>query len=84
MQVKRSIILVLIIIAILCAGCSEKDNDDTTPEAEEVFSEGKLNSTEWNNKGVDLFVAGRAEEALGAYDKATEIDPQNVYAWYNK
>ena len=84
MQIKRSIILGLVIIAMFCAGCSEKNTGNITPGAKEVVSEGTLNSTEWNNKGVDLFVAGRAEEALGAYDKATGIDPLNVYAWYNK
>jgi len=82
--IKRGMVLILVIIAIFFAGCTEKPIENATLGAEEVSSDGPLNSTEWNNKGVDLFVSGRAEEALEAYDKSTEIDPQNVYAWYNK
>jgi tetratricopeptide (TPR) repeat protein len=40
---------------------------------------------DWYNKGVVLDKANRRfEEALQCYDKALEIDPEYVQAWYGK
>ena len=38
----------------------------------------------WFNKGVALNSQGKYDEAIKAYDKAIEIDPQYADAWYNK
>ncbi len=38
----------------------------------------------WKNKGVSLDELGRHEEAISCYDKALEIDPQDVNTWSNK
>jgi len=84
MWIKRSMVLAIILIVMCCSGCSEKNTENITQGPEEIVYEEAQNSTEWNNKGVDLFIAGRFEEALQAYDKATELDPQNEYAWHNK
>ena len=36
------------------------------------------------NKGVALHKLNKSDEAIKAYDKAIEINPQNSDAWYNK
>ena len=36
---------------------------------------------DWFNKGQELFRNGSMEEALGAYDKAIELNPQYGMAW---
>lgn len=38
----------------------------------------------WFNKGVALDALGRHEDALQAYDKATELSPKDKKAWINK
>ena len=43
-----------------------------------------LTAEEWNDKGIALSRLGRYEEALDAYNKALEINPQYAKAWYNK
>ncbi len=43
-----------------------------------------LPAEEWVKKGIELGELGRLEEALEAYNKATELDPQLAEAWYNK
>jgi tetratricopeptide (TPR) repeat protein len=39
---------------------------------------------DWFNKGVALDDPGKYEEAIKAYDRAIEINPQDTKAWYNK
>ena len=38
----------------------------------------------WNLKGGSFMSAGRFEEALNAFDKATQTDPENSDAWFSK
>ena len=38
----------------------------------------------WNNEGVALIQLGRYEEALKAYDKAIELNPNDAVTWCNK
>jgi len=38
----------------------------------------------WHNKGVSLRRLGRDEEALRAYRRAVEIEPDDALAWNNK
>ena len=40
--------------------------------------------TIWYNKGIALRIQKKYDEALTAYDKAIEFDPQNLNAWNNK
>lgn len=53
------------------AGISEYSRDD---------------SGSWNDKGTKLYIKGRYTEAIQCYDKAIEIEPEDVKAkaWYNK
>jgi tetratricopeptide (TPR) repeat protein len=39
---------------------------------------------EWFDKGNALCGQGKYDEAISAYDKAIEINPQYVDAWNNK
>ena len=38
----------------------------------------------WYNKGVAIGKLNKSDEAIIAYDKAIEINPQNSDAWYDK
>jgi tetratricopeptide (TPR) repeat protein len=38
----------------------------------------------WNNMGLDLCAQDKYDEAIEAFDKAIEIDPEYAEAWYNK
>ena len=49
-----------------------------------IPSVGAETAEEWNSMGEVLTKLGRYEEALTAYDKAIEIDPQNATVWSNK
>ena len=42
------------------------------------------NEKKWYNEGVGLSNLGRHEEAIEAFKKAIEINPNNAAAWYNK
>lgn len=39
---------------------------------------------EWFDKGMDLTDVGMYEEALEAYDRALELNPNDAIAWNNK
>ncbi|HON37088.1 MAG TPA: tetratricopeptide repeat protein, partial [Methanothrix sp.] len=45
---------------------------------------GQTTAIDWYNKGIDLDSQGKYDEAIQAYDKAIEIDPQYTEAWSNK
>ena len=36
------------------------------------------------HKGLALYKLNKSDEAITAYDKAIEINPQNSYAWADK
>lgn len=38
----------------------------------------------WNSKGIAFSEAGKYQDALNAFDKAIELDPNNANAWENK
>ena len=39
---------------------------------------------DWNNKGDALYNQGKYDEAIQAYDRAIEIDPEDAETWGNK
>ena len=45
---------------------------------------GQKKAVDWDNKGIALEAHGNYDEAIQAYDKAIEIDPQDETAWNNK
>ena len=63
-----SFVLVLMALSLLCAAV----------QAQESTTE------DWLTKARELQLIGTPEETLAAYDKAIEIDPQNVEAWLGK
>ena len=50
----------------------------------EVPQVGEKTARFWNNKGGSLATLGRHEEAIGCYDQALAIEPQNAALWNNK
>jgi len=46
--------------------------------------QNKMTPQEWFEKGLALVKLGRYKEALDAFDKATEMNPQFILAWCNK
>ena len=38
----------------------------------------------WSNRGFSLDALGRKEEAIGSFDKASEIKPDDANAFYDR
>jgi len=49
-----------------------------------AFSVAEETAEDWVKKGDELFLNGYGEEALEAYDKAIELDPNDMAAWLAK
>jgi tetratricopeptide (TPR) repeat protein len=62
MRAGLKLILVLAVLSALCLGAASQ----------------KETADDWVKKGNDLITANSSEEALEAYDKALQLDPQNV------
>jgi Flp pilus assembly protein TadD len=45
---------------------------------------GQTTEEDWFNKGIALEDLGKYDEAIQAFDKALELDPQNAEAWSEK
>lgn len=45
---------------------------------------GGVSAIVWNNRGVDLYSAGRYQAAIEAYDKAIKINPRYTDAYSNR
>ncbi len=44
----------------------------------------QTNEADWFSMGIDLYKKDKYDEAVRAYDKALEVDPQDAEAWNNK
>lgn len=42
---------------------------------------GQMTAVDWDNKGIDLKGQAKYDEALQAFDKAIELDPQDELGW---
>lgn len=81
------VILAVVFITILSAGCVDENTEkNTTHISEEVASDKTKDTTEWvwNNKGNDLIYQGKYSEAIQAFEKSIEINPQNADPWNGK
>jgi len=65
---KARFIIALLAVATLCASAIAQENT----------------AEDWYKKGLELSKKGSHEEAVRAYDKAIEIDPQNATLWLAK
>jgi Flp pilus assembly protein TadD len=45
---------------------------------------GQMTAKDWFERGNALYIDSKYEEAILAYDKAIEIDPQSEPTWNNK
>jgi hypothetical protein len=45
---------------------------------------GQTSANDWFDKGIALYNQGKYDQAIQAYDKAIEINPQYAEAWNNK
>ena len=45
---------------------------------------GQTTAIDWDNKGAVLEAQGKYSEAIGAYNKAIDINPRDEIAWNNK
>ncbi|MCJ7443511.1 MAG: tetratricopeptide repeat protein [Methanotrichaceae archaeon] len=46
---------------------------------------GQITALDWNDRGFDLLYGeGKYDEAKQAYDKATQLDPDDELAWYGR
>jgi tetratricopeptide (TPR) repeat protein len=45
---------------------------------------GQQTATDWNNKGIALVQQEKYDEALEAFNKSIELDPENSTLWKNK
>jgi Flp pilus assembly protein TadD len=43
-----------------------------------------MDNEAWKKRGIALSLAGRYQEALGAFTKAIEINPNDADAWMRK
>lgn len=68
-RLMNYMILAIAVIAIFSAGCSERNPDEALV---------------WNEKGEFLEKEEKHYEAIQAFDKAIELDPQLLEARYNK
>lgn len=67
------LVVVLAALALLCISALAEDDTEDENSAES-----------WYLKGYQLVSNGYYEEALQAYDKSLEIDPENATAWLDK
>ncbi|MFA7375598.1 MAG: tetratricopeptide repeat protein, partial [Methanothrix soehngenii] len=65
---KARFVIALLAVATLCASAIAQENT----------------AEDWYKKGLELSKKGSHEEAVRAYDKAIEIDPQNATLWLAK
>ena len=57
---------------------------ETDYDEERDFEKSFPLATELNDKGTELAINGRYEEALKSFDKALRINPKFATAWFNK
>ncbi len=69
MKLSKRILLLLVVVISAVNICF----------AAEISTEAKLQY----NKGVDMYRVGRYEEAIEAFKKATELEPDYIDAYYN-
>jgi tetratricopeptide (TPR) repeat protein len=62
---------------------SEGSTGKPMPETTTV-SLRQMTASDWFDKGLALSSQGKYDEAIQAFDKAIELDPQYANAWYNK
>ena len=49
-----------------------------------ISAVGQQTATDWNNKGIALVQQEKYDEALEAFNKSIELDPENSTLWENK
>jgi tetratricopeptide (TPR) repeat protein len=71
----------MIFLALLSA-LGDATADDLMAEDLSIINES--DPVAWCNKGHDLYSLGNYDEAIQAFDKAIQINPETAYAWIGK
>ncbi len=50
----------------------------------ETVTGGNETAAWWNDKGIEFAENEQFEEALSAFDRAIQVDPEYALAWYNR
>jgi tetratricopeptide (TPR) repeat protein len=84
-----AIIAFLVLISIVSATQNsvywfDKVLENEIKASEKAIEINPQNSTAWSEKGSNLYVLGRDDEAIKACDRAIELNPQNTDAWLLK
>jgi hypothetical protein len=62
-------VLAIVVISILSAGCGEKTIENTTQVSEGTTYAEPQTASEWNEEGESLYAQGKYEESVQAFDK---------------
>ena len=79
------IVMLVLVMLVSVAGAtsnghianSNNENVSTSNKSDETIKTDSQNSTFWDNRGNVLYDLNKSDEAIKAYDRAIEINPQN-------
>ena len=80
----------IILLVVLIGGCISFTPDESSSAADKSLSQGpqapaeNMTSDYWVGKGLASYEQHNYEDAIGCFDRAISINPQDTDAWYNK
>jgi tetratricopeptide (TPR) repeat protein len=80
MKVRCSSLLFLLAAILITAGCTH----NKTIEGFSATDWSEISDTNWSKIGRQAIDANRWNEALNAYDKVLELNPNDASAYYNR
>lgn len=86
MRIELIILAVLVLIPLSVIASSVSVNESVVL-VNITANDSAINESDpkyWLDEGWDIFYSGKYDEALQVFDKATELDPQDISAWHAK
>jgi len=80
MKVRCSSLLFLLAVILIIAGCTH----NKTIEGFSATDWSEISDTNWSKIGRQAIDDNRWNEALNAYDKVLELNPNDASAYYNR